>query len=600
MTIAASDQSPPLWKSWWPVYLGWCVIFLFTRWTSIVDYQMGDPDDFMRMVQIRDWMAGQSWFDVTQYRLNLPDGASMHWSRYVDVPIRAIIELLTPFTGQYIAEISAMVIVPLALLGFILFAVYRATLALTGDWKIALIATALVPTNLLIFIQTLPMRVDHHSWQIAMAAISFWAMVDAKIRRGPEIVGIALAFWMHVSFEGLPYVVLAGLIYGLFYFTERDRSLPRYLLALTAASAFFLITTRSFAELPIVYCDAVSWPLIVSLVAVTATVWFGDHMRQSPDSRMRLLTMAIAGIIGALLFLGNGQSCALNPFGELEPLVRDMWYEEITEGLDIRSQKLLMAVIIVMISVIGILGSFIGWKQQTEAEQKKRWLIQLLIVTSTFLIALKVMRAAAVAEISATIGIALLTHLLISKIMAWRFMVARVLASVFVAFALSPVNALLLGAIIDPASVTMESESKDSDKGEGENHPACDLKQLADLPKMYLFTNMGISPSILLRTHHSSYTSGYHRSHSYMNRNIAAFIGTEPEAKAIIMASGVDHVLFCSNQMDFARYIKVSPNGFAAQLESGNAPDWLEPAPGMQPNQLWKVKRPVTPSSDPI
>ena len=44
-------------------------------------------DDAMRLVEVRDLLAGQGWFDLTQYRLSPPGGVAMHWSRLVDVPL---------------------------------------------------------------------------------------------------------------------------------------------------------------------------------------------------------------------------------------------------------------------------------------------------------------------------------------------------------------------------------------------------------------------------------------------------------------------------------------------------------------------------------
>src|SRR3954452_14790108 len=41
-----------------------------------------DTDDAMRLVQVRDLLAGQSWFDLTATRLD-PPGTLMHWSRVV-------------------------------------------------------------------------------------------------------------------------------------------------------------------------------------------------------------------------------------------------------------------------------------------------------------------------------------------------------------------------------------------------------------------------------------------------------------------------------------------------------------------------------------
>ena len=33
-----------------------------------------DPDSTMRLVQVRDLLAGQGWFDLVQHRLAPPDG----------------------------------------------------------------------------------------------------------------------------------------------------------------------------------------------------------------------------------------------------------------------------------------------------------------------------------------------------------------------------------------------------------------------------------------------------------------------------------------------------------------------------------------------
>ena len=44
----------------------------------------GDNDSLLRLVEVRDLIAGQGWFDLHQYRMGLPDEFSMHWSRLVE------------------------------------------------------------------------------------------------------------------------------------------------------------------------------------------------------------------------------------------------------------------------------------------------------------------------------------------------------------------------------------------------------------------------------------------------------------------------------------------------------------------------------------
>src|ERR1700722_20823990 len=52
-------------------------------------------DDAMRLVEVRDLIGGQGWFDLFQYRLD-PPGTSMHWSRLIYAPLAAVILLLKP------------------------------------------------------------------------------------------------------------------------------------------------------------------------------------------------------------------------------------------------------------------------------------------------------------------------------------------------------------------------------------------------------------------------------------------------------------------------------------------------------------------------
>jgi hypothetical protein len=63
----------------------------------------------MRLQQVRDWLAGQSWFDTRQYRVLPPEGISMHWSRYIDAGIAAILVpaswLLSPTGAEHAAVI---------------------------------------------------------------------------------------------------------------------------------------------------------------------------------------------------------------------------------------------------------------------------------------------------------------------------------------------------------------------------------------------------------------------------------------------------------------------------------------------------------------
>ena len=76
-------------------------IFLSVVAVSLLKGRLGHPgpdgDDVMRLVQIRDLLAGQGWFDLHQYRLGPDGGTLMHWSRIPDLPIVVLTGLFDLF-----------------------------------------------------------------------------------------------------------------------------------------------------------------------------------------------------------------------------------------------------------------------------------------------------------------------------------------------------------------------------------------------------------------------------------------------------------------------------------------------------------------------
>ncbi|MCA1969044.1 MAG: hypothetical protein LDL42_07920, partial [Rhizobium sp.] len=84
------------------------VVLLLINLPGATDYVGVDNDDAMRLVQVRDLLGGQSWFDLTQYRLGLDGGTLMHWSRLVDLPIAALILAFSQVLPAERAEAAAL------------------------------------------------------------------------------------------------------------------------------------------------------------------------------------------------------------------------------------------------------------------------------------------------------------------------------------------------------------------------------------------------------------------------------------------------------------------------------------------------------------
>src|SRR3546814_6829633 len=68
-------------------------------------------------MQVRALLDGQGWFDLRQYRLDPPNGADIHWSRLVDLPLAGLMLLLRLFMPGAEAEKAAVAIAPLLPMG---------------------------------------------------------------------------------------------------------------------------------------------------------------------------------------------------------------------------------------------------------------------------------------------------------------------------------------------------------------------------------------------------------------------------------------------------------------------------------------------------
>src|SRR5258708_37384364 len=112
------------------------VVWAATVIASMVGRGLGQDlstDDAMRLAEVRDLLAGQDWFDLTQYRLNPPDGVLMHWSRLIDLPLAALIRLGETVMSSALAERVAVVVWPTALLLAFLAGIAQLARTLAGD-----------------------------------------------------------------------------------------------------------------------------------------------------------------------------------------------------------------------------------------------------------------------------------------------------------------------------------------------------------------------------------------------------------------------------------------------------------------------------------
>lgn len=568
-----------LWRLVMPIWAAVYGLIIAMNIGGLSRHEFHDPDDQLRLQQVRDLLAGQGWFDLHQYRIDAAGGGVlMHWSRLVDIPVAGVMLLLRPLFGEAFAEQAALLIVPgLTLLAIMALVGWIAVRALPkGAAPLSVLAVAFAAP---VIVQVLPARIDHHGWQIALALLAVAGTLDASQRRGGAISGIALAAWMAISFEGLPlsaWFVAVMALAALWDQGERPR-LVATVQALAGGSIVFFLATRGLADL-VQHCDAIAPVHMAAFawgaIAVTAAqaAW--------PSSRIALVVaLGVAGAGALATVVGIAPQCTRGSFEMLDPVVRSFWYDNVHEGKPIFVAEWHLAAQYVLPPLIGLIAALrLAWAGNGPV--RRWWVSYAALLGGALAISLLVARAASVSGALAVVPLGWL-------LMRWLSALKR------------PPNPLLrLGELVAAATVVfitllpvvpvMAIENLlDDEAGIRKDEPAltiaCNARaaqgELAALPPGGILAPLDMGPDLLINSNRSVLATGHHRGAKAMRLTIDAFSGTPEQARAIMDARGLRYLAICPRVQELDLYQERAPRGFGAQLKQGTVPTWLEPVP---------------------
>ncbi|MGN3974852.1 hypothetical protein [Tsuneonella sp. SYSU-LHT278] len=572
------------------VALAWLVIsalLIATNLSAILAYQFPDPDDTLRLLQVRDLIAGQAWFDVTQHRIDAVNGGvPMHWSRLVDLPIAAVVLALRWLIGQSAAETAALIIVPLATMAVALLLAGRIAWRLLGE-EAAGFACLAMALSVPVIEQMRPMRIDHHGWQIVCALAVMNALMARRPYVGGWIAGLAMATWLSISIEGLPLAAAICGVTALRWLRDRhDRDwFVGTMQGLAIGSLALFAATRGFADLA-QHCDAISPAHLgaFSLGALAAT----GLARLEPLPRFAQVTgFALIAALGAATLASFAPGCTTGAFSQLDPLVDAFWYRAVGEGLPVWRQpandilQVVIPPLIALAACIRLAGRSSGWL-------RRWWQDYALVLGAAFLVSVFVVRAGAVAGALAAAPLGWLVREWLRSARNLRKPGRRVLMMAALALALLPAMPLTLFAIALPARAA---------SGEiGPRVSECRIDRGATvfrhLPTGEILAPIDVGPQLLFATDRTVVATGHHRGAAAMRTTIATFIGPADAAHATLAARGTRYVAICPDLSEPATYSAAAPHGFMAELLGGSSPAWLEPVatPGDSGLLVWRVR----------
>ncbi|KEO85684.1 hypothetical protein EH30_14310 [Erythrobacter sp. JL475] len=561
------------------------------NWSAIAALRFPDPDDTMRLIQVRDLLGGQAWFDLSQHRVDASGGGvPMHWSRLVDIPLALAILLLTPILGPENAETAALVIVPLITLGLSMMLAARIAWRLLGDEE-AILTSLVLAISVPVLFQLGPLRIDHHGWQIVCALAAVNGLMARSPVLGGRIIGASLATWLAISLEGLPLAAIIFAVIAVRWLRHRDARVMMVgaIQSLALVSLALFLLTRGIDDLAL-YCDAIS-PVHLAMFLWGAVVLTLFATFEPMPRGILLSGFAIAGG-GALagLLMAAPQCASGGGFSALDPIVAKYWHANVLEGMPIWRQSLSTALqyavtpLIALVAAIALAARSRDWLRQF-------WFDYAVILAGAFVVSIFVSRAGAVACVLAAPPLAWQLRQWLRAIRTMEQPAPRMVAMVGVVCALLPAFPAILLANAMPARASLGGVPDVAVKAVD-----CRMQDagpvLAELPKGEFFAPMDIAPELLLTTDHTVIATGHHRGNAGMRVLMETALGSPDEAKATLAKRGTAYVALCPALGEARMYAKIAPEGFVADLIDGQAPGWLEPVALDQGNGLkvWRIR----------
>lgn len=540
-----------------------------------------DNDAMLRLVQVRDLLAGQGWFDMQQYRMGLPGGFEMHWSRIVDAPIAAIILLgRTVGLDGPVAEAVALMAWPalVSLLAF--YAIMRITRSLGGEPALLAALIFALPAFFMLG-QFRNGAIDHHGPQIALALTVLMAFTAlGRTVAAGLLAGAACALMAGIGIETNLHVVMAAAAAALLWLAAPD-AWRGFAVGFGAAFAaiclgIFFGTIGPQAMLRPV-CDAFSishaLPGIVGGAGLAAAALLGGT-RVGFGARLLLLcAAAVAALAAATPF---SLACVKSPLAGLDPLVHKFWLAYVEEAkpfLQAAHEDLAVALAFAMPALVATVFA-VASALRSSGRRVEMALLGGAVALS-LAIAFYQFRAIVLGAHLAVPALALMA----AGAFAWANRPGHHFGHrlAFAAIALAGFGHawLQVGAALEPLykpkTLIAARDSLPQDACSGPAFTAA----LAGLPATTLMAVSNLGPLIVLDTPHRAVAGPYHRNVEGIKAAIQTFTLPADEARAIITATGATHLVWCPQAPEIGVF--KDEGGFAAAMLAGNVPQWLAP-----------------------
>lgn len=572
------------------------VVFQAARGFPTLFDSGGDNDAMMRLTQIRDFIAGQGWFDLHQYRMGVEGGFLIHWSRIVDLPVAAIILVGSALTGSMaMGEMIASVVWPTALLVFVLFFLLRIARQYAGPATfLPTLVIGAITLNLIGMFT--PRSLDHHNLQLLLALATISLLLSPGWRAAAG-AGLCCALMLAVGMETLPYVAIAGACFAVgFLLNDRKaaESAIGFGLGFAISASVALLTTVPYQSWWTPQCDAFSAGLCLVAIGAGLGLSLVAVVSANGGTRARAIALGILGAAVAVAAIILVPQCFRAPYSSLDPKLQKYWIDAIMEAqplwrmITLRTDATPQNYATPLIGVgLLIAGMIRGGVRRENA-------IPAAFLIGAFAVSVWQVRGAnfsvpfAIIPLSGWVANARrnvekqIPGAAIRVILAWLLSLNLIWA----------VAAHSIADVVAPDRAGKAPEAEGDANVDTECYADATYKDLARLPATTVLTISNLGAPLIANTPHRTLAGPSHRNIEGNMLTLDAFMGSADEALTIIRRNHVGLIAFCPGNGESGSTAGWAPDGLMADIIAGKLPAWLEPIPETMaaPLKLYRIR----------
>jgi hypothetical protein len=547
-----------------------------------------DADDAMRLVGVREFLAGRGWFDLHEARLGLASGYATHWSRLIDAGLAGVFLLFRTVTDSHTAERLMTAAWPLLWLLPVIAGVAAVA------WRIAGREAAVIVLLLAIFAgpgiqQFRPGRIDHHNVQIALSLLVVAATVwSDRSRHAAWVAGVLSGLVLSIGFEGLPLVsACAGALVCQYVLSGEPHAMRRYGVALAVGTAAVLLISAPVSIWSVSVCDRLAINSVSALGVAGLGVAVLPVLAPDNSRTIRAALVLAVGIVALVVFAAFEPRCLGGHYAMIDPAVRPVWLDHVSETMPLAqlfAQAAATGVATLAFPLAALIAAVVLLRERADQREFGPLTAAAMLAVSFAYMVVAVRGVSYVVWLGmpfiAAIAVDLFGRMKLDNL-ALRFAVVIVMTP----------TALTLGAMTLATAAGQRELTELNTSERATCTSRAEYEALAALPPGRVAVNeIEWGPYILAWTPHSVLAAPYHRLAPAILASHRVFALPPERSREVAADARVDYIVVCGSH---------GANGVAGmertaslwgRLQSRDTPGWLERVGGTGAFEVYRVR----------